>query len=113
MPVIDAISDPDLILEDSGENLIALRGIEDGDALESQAITVIATSNNINVIPPPIITYSTGDTIGTLAYTPVADAFGSADITVMVIDDGGTADGGVDTTTTTFKVRVDAVNDDT
>ena len=34
---------------------------------------------------------------GTLTYTPAADAFGSATITIQAQDNGGTADGGVDT----------------
>src|SRR2546429_4997068 len=34
---------------------------------------------------------------GTLTYTPAADAFGSSTFTVVVQDNGGTANGGVDT----------------
>ncbi|HEV3022143.1 MAG TPA: DUF4214 domain-containing protein, partial [Pirellulales bacterium] len=42
----------------------------------------------------------------TLTYTPVAGAKGTATITVTVHDDGGTANGGVDTTTRSFTVHV-------
>ena len=49
---------------------------------------------------------------GTLTYTPAADAFGSATVTVKLHDDGGTENGGVDTSDPqTFQITVNAVND--
>src|SRR5699024_7416767 len=39
---------------------------------------------------------------GTLTFTPAADAHGSATVTVTAADDGGTANGGDDTTTAAF-----------
>jgi len=52
------------------------------------------------------------DNTGTLTYTPAADAFGSATVTINVVDDGGTANGGDDTSADqTFTITVDAVND--
>lgn len=49
---------------------------------------------------------------GTLTYTAAANANGSATITVEAMDDGGTANGGVDTSApTVFTIIVDAVND--
>jgi hypothetical protein len=49
---------------------------------------------------------------GTLTYTPAADAFGVARVTVTASDDGGTAAGGVDTSTAaSFTITVQAVND--
>ena len=49
---------------------------------------------------------------GTLSYTPAADANGSATIGVQAQDDGGTANGGDDTSAThTFTITVTAVND--
>src|SRR5204863_604585 len=49
---------------------------------------------------------------GTLTYTPAADANGSATITTNLKDDGGTANGGVDTSASqTFTITVNAVND--
>jgi hypothetical protein len=50
---------------------------------------------------------------GTLTYTPAADAFGSADVTLHVEDDGGVANGGDDTSASrTFTITVDSVNDE-
>jgi VCBS repeat-containing protein len=49
---------------------------------------------------------------GTLSYTSAADASGSAIVTVTLSDDGGTANGGVDTSAPqTFGITVNAVND--
>ena len=49
---------------------------------------------------------------GTLTYTPAANASGAATITLNLSDDGGVANGGVDTTATqSFTITVTAVND--
>lgn len=49
---------------------------------------------------------------GTLTYTPVANANGNATITVTLADNGGTANGGVDTTPPqSFTITVNPVND--
>lgn len=51
-------------------------------------------------------------TNGTLTYTPAANAFGTATIQVQLHDDGGTANGGQDTSAVqTFTITVNAVND--
>jgi large repetitive protein len=49
---------------------------------------------------------------GTLSYTPAANAFGTATVSVTLHDDGGTANGGDDTSDTkTFTITVNPVND--
>ena len=49
---------------------------------------------------------------GTLTYTPAANANGSATVSVSLHDNGGTANGGVDTQRSqTFTITVTAVND--
>jgi hypothetical protein len=49
---------------------------------------------------------------GTLTYTPAANANGLATITVTALDDGGTANGGLNTSASaTFTITVDPVND--
>lgn len=54
----------------------------------------------------------TVDSTGTLTYTPAANANGTSTFTVTVRDNGGTANGGVDTSTAqTFTITVTAVND--
>src|SRR6202008_3822741 len=52
------------------------------------------------------------DAAGALTYTPAPNANGTATVTVTAKDDGGTANGGVDSTVaTSFTVTVTAVND--
>jgi len=81
---------------------------------ESQALQVTATSNNTGLIPTPTVSYTSPNATGSLAYTPVANAFGSAVITVTVRDAGldltlGNGDDG--TFQRQFTVNVNAVND--
>ena len=79
---------------------------------------ITAVSSNANLIPKPSITYpntnpTTGVadlTSGTLSYTPVANASGTALITVTVTDNGGTANGGKNTFSETFSITVTPVN---
>ena len=79
---------------------------------------ISATSSNTSLIPKPSITYpninpTTGLadlTSGTLNFTPVLNASGSAVITVTVSDNGGTSNGGINTFTETFTITVSPVN---
>jgi len=49
---------------------------------------------------------------GDLTFALAADAFGTANVTVTAVDDGGTADGGVDASApVTFSIEVAPVND--
>jgi hypothetical protein len=48
---------------------------------------------------------------GTLTYTPAANAFGSATVTVTARDNGGTANGGDDSTSASFTLTIQPVND--
>jgi hypothetical protein len=110
-PTLDAIADPAAILEDAAQQTVNLSGISAGPANENtQTITVTATSGNTALIPNPTVTYNSPDATGSLTYTPVANASGSALITVTVKDNGGTSPG-TDTVVRTFTVNVTAVND--
>jgi len=78
----------------------------------SQTITAFQVTNNTN---PSL--FSAGPAIdpasGDLTYTPAANAFGTADVTVRAQDSGGTANGGFDTSTSkTFTITVNNTNDD-
>ena len=109
-PTLDAIADVSLE-EDSVDVVVDLGGISAGPANESgQVLSVSATSDNTDLIPDPTVQYA-GGAIGTLTFTPIANANGSATITVTVTDNGGTLNGGVHTFTRTFTVSVDPVND--
>ena len=62
------------------------------------------------MIPNPTVTYSSPNATGALVFTPAVNASGTATITVVVQDNGGTASGGQNTTTETFVVTVTPVN---
>jgi hypothetical protein len=99
------------ILEDAGSQVVTgwATSISQGPPDESgQALNFIVTTDNdalFSVLPAI-------DPSGQLTYTPAADANGSATVTVKLHDDGGTANGGVDTSAAqTFTIGVTPVND--
>jgi hypothetical protein len=102
-PTINTPSDVS-IGENAGQQTINLTGITSGGG-ETQNLTVTATSTNAALINPAV-TYTSANSTGSLTFTPAANDFGSAVITVTVKDDGGTLNGGVDTTSVQFKVVV-------
>jgi Ca2+-binding RTX toxin-like protein len=114
LPLLDVISDPAAIDEDDGQQSVSLAGITAG-AGETQTLQVTATSDNTGLIPDPTVTYTTDETTGSLAYTPVADASGTAVVTVTVTDAGLDGDlsasGDNGTFSRTFTVTVNATND--
>jgi hypothetical protein len=84
-------------------------GVSAGPANESsQALTfVVANDNNALFSVQPAIAAN-----GTLTYTAAANANGTANVTVQLKDDGGTANGGVDASgISTFTISISAVND--
>jgi hypothetical protein len=108
-PTIDAISDL-TVLENATIQTVNLTGITDGPGDSGQTITITASSDNTGLIPTPGITYTSPNNTGTLSFTPAANSFGTAHVTVTVKDNGGTANGGHDTTTTMFMITVTHVN---
>jgi len=110
-PTLTAIPNPTAIPEDSGQQTVNLTGIGEGAANESaQTLTITASSDNVGLIPNPVtVNYTEGQTTGTVTYTPVANAHGTATITVTVQDSGGAP--GDDTITRQFMVVVNPVAD--
>ena len=100
--------------EDSGQQTVNLSAIVAGGG-ESQNLRVTALSNNIGLIPNPTVVYNSPDLTGQLRFTPVADQFGTATITVTVEDGGDDNDlntsGDNLTFSRTFTVTVNPVND--
>ncbi|MGC3961291.1 MAG: Ig-like domain-containing protein [Verrucomicrobiota bacterium] len=105
-PTLDAISAV-AIAEDASVQTVSLSGISSGSASETQTLVVTASSSNPGLIPNPTVSYASPSATGSLNFTPVANATGTATITVTV-DDGQAAN---NTTTRTFVVTVNAVND--
>src|SRR5262249_10479482 len=60
-------------------------------------LTITATSSNPGLIPDPLVSYTSPNATGSLSFTPLANANGTAVITVTVKDNGGTALADVDT----------------
>src|SRR5262249_42595842 len=99
------------VLEDSGPSTINgwATAISAGPADEaSQSLNFIVTnSNNALFSSQPVV-----DASGKLTFTSAPDAFGMATVSVSLHDDGGTANGGVDTSSIqTFTIDVTPVND--
>lgn len=79
--------------------------------LEDQTYTLGITCTSTGGFNP--VTFNSApalDTTGTLRFTPEPSTTGTCLCTVTVTDSGGTQNGGVDTATHTFYIRVGAVN---
>src|SRR5207244_2683422 len=98
--------------EDSGAQTVNgwATNISAGPSDESgQVLTFHVSNDNTSLFSAqPDVDPSTGD----LTYTPVANANGSATVEIYLTDNGGTANGGVDTSAARqFTISVSAVND--
>ena len=109
-PTINAIANLTL-KQGAGAQTVLLEGITAGIG-DNQPLKVTASSSNASLIPHPTVNYTSPQTTGTLTFTPVASATGTAIITVTV-EDGG-LDGDLSTTgdnatvDVTFEVTVTA-----
>ena len=98
--------------EDPGAQAIAgwATGISAGGADEGgQTLTFNLTNdNNALFSAQPAVSAA-----GVLTYTPAANASGVANVTIWLTDNGGTANGGDNTSPNqNFTITVNAVNDD-
>ncbi|MGQ0591982.1 MAG: beta strand repeat-containing protein, partial [Gammaproteobacteria bacterium] len=98
--------------EDAGSQTVSpwATAIDDGDPESTQTVSFIITNNTAPSL------FSVGPSVspsGVLSYTPAANAFGSATITLVLQDDGGTANPGDDDTSDpqSFTITINAVND--
>ena len=99
------------VLEDSGLHTVNgwATALSTGPADEAGQTLTFNVSNNNNALfsVQPAISAA-----GNLTYTLAANASGTALVTVTLSDNGGTANGGVDTSAgQTFNINVTAVND--
>ena len=99
------------VLEDSGPHSVSgwATAISAGPADEAgQTLNfIVSNDNNAMFSAQPSVSSA-----GTLAFTPSLNANGSATVTVQVHDDGGTANGGVNTSASQmFTITVTPVND--
>ncbi|MBI5757253.1 MAG: tandem-95 repeat protein [Planctomycetales bacterium] len=101
----------DTVLEDSGARAVSnwATSLSQGPANElSQVLDFIVSNDNNSLFAvQPTVAAN-----GTLTYTPAANAFGSATVTVQIHDNGGIDNGGDDTSAAqTFLITVTPVND--
>jgi len=100
------------VLEDAGPVTIAgwATSISNGpadEAAQSHSFVVNGNTNPGMFAAGPAVSAN-----GTLSYTLAANANGTANITLALVDDGGTANGGVNTSAAqTFSITATAVND--
>ena len=97
------------VLEDAAAQSLPnwATAINDNDGNTQTLNFIVSNTNNALFSVQPAIS-----TTGTLTYTLAANANGTALVTVQLHDNGGTANGGVDTSVAqTFNVNVTAVND--
>ncbi len=98
------------VLEDAGPQAVAwATNIDPGAPDEvGQTLTfIVSNDNNALFSVQPAI-----DAAGMLTYTSAADEVGSATVSVQLMDDGGTANGGMDTSPVSqFSINVAEVND--
>ena len=109
VPTLDTIADLS-IEEDAGQQSVAMTGISAGPPNETQTLLITASSSDTAIIPNPVVDYTSPSATGSLLFTAEPDATGSATITVLVADDGGTANGGIDRLSRTFTVDVGTAN---
>ena len=98
------------VLENAGPQTVAnwATAISPGPPSESgQTVTFIVSNNNTALFSAqPAVSSS-----GTLTYTPATNVCGAATVSVQAHDDGGTANGGQDTSAAqTFTITVTCVN---
>ncbi len=109
-PHIDPISDL-YIMEDSHNILLPITGIYAGPANESQNLSVTAFTDDTTLVKVSNIQYNSPEDTGSVTIEPVENAFGIIPITVQILDDGGTTNGGVDLSETTFYINISPIND--
>jgi hypothetical protein len=109
-PAFDAIPNQ-TVDEDSGSHNVSITGIGPGGGPDetTQTVTMTAVSSDPSIVPHPSI--SGAGATRTLTFTPAMNANGMVTITVTAVDDGGTANGGVDTFSRVFTILVNPVND--
>ena len=102
-PTLNALANV-TINENAGLQTVSLSGITSGATNQTQPLTVTASSSNTGLIPTPTVNYTSPNTTGSITFTPVASAYGSASVTVTV-NNGGASNNVV---SRSFTVTVDS-----
>jgi len=99
------------VFEDSGTTTVALTGITAGVGESTQTLSFTYASSAPGIIAsqsaPQVVTGNSA----LLSFTPLANANGTTDLTITLIDNGGTGAGDVNSVTRVLRVNVQPVND--
>jgi surface protein/VCBS repeat-containing protein len=109
-PRIDQVANV-TINEDAAQQTINLSGIADGDLLTTQTVTVSHTNSDAALFSDFTINHTASAATGTLVFTPAPNAFGTANITITVLDSGSTTNGGINSKTISFTITINPIND--
>jgi len=104
--IMDKIS----INEDS-ETIIEFGGINAGPNEYDDFINMSIMSSNTNILPHPVLDYSSPDTSAFITFTTIPNVYGNISITLFMSDDGGTEFGGIDSTSYIIPVEIKPIND--
>jgi hypothetical protein len=110
-PRFDPVAIPTRLPEDAAEQVVAITGIAPG---RGHALTLTAISSNPDLIPHPLVSYTSPQSFGALSFQPIANAYGAATLIVTITDLGldgilGTADDA--SFSQVAHIEVDPVND--
>ncbi len=101
-------------VEDSGKqtNIVAINLVRGPANESSQTLSFLVSNSASNLFSAqPSISYKTNGT-GALVFTPAANAQGTAVVSVRLKDNGGVANGGIDTSpASTFLITINNIND--
>lgn len=104
------VGDDIVVSEDAGTQTISgwATGISDGDS-NGQALSFILSNDNETLFTDqPAVNPETGD----LTFVPADNAAGTAHVAIMLTDDGGKENGGIDESAElSFTITIDPVND--
>ncbi len=87
-PFFDPLPTPYTIEKNAGQQEIPITGITPGPFEENQLISFLAFSGNETLIPNPQVIYTPGASQGLLRFTPGVNQAGTAQITVVAVDNG-------------------------
>jgi hypothetical protein len=110
-PVFDPVADI-TVQEDANPFNVTVTGINNGDCMgDVQQVETITVAGTGNIIKNIAVAYIAGQGSAVLTVSLDENVFGEAVVTITARDNGGTANGGVDSYSSSFKVMVQSVND--
>lgn len=91
--------------------VINLTGIDDGNFVQNQALSLSATSINQSIVVSPTVNYISNQSLGTISFIPLQNTNGVVPIILKIKDNGGTMNNGIDSLVYTLNVNILSVND--